>query len=139
MKHLGPTTKWLLAAAIGLVSTSSEPTLAEDVVDFGRDVRPILANYCLECHGPDGQQRAADLRLDVASSVFQDRDGYRVVDREHPHQSEMLVRIRSDDADQRMPPPDAPTEGAPRRATFWGRCPSSGSPKWGWLWGPFAP
>jgi hypothetical protein len=110
MKHLGPTTKWLLAATVGLVSTSSEPTLAEEVVDFGRDVRPILANYCLECHGPDGQQREADLRLDVSSSVFQDRDGYRVVDREHPHQSELLVRISSDDADQRMPPHDAPSQ-----------------------------
>jgi len=38
--------------------------LANNDVDFGRDVRPILADKCYSCHGPDEDKRATDLRLD---------------------------------------------------------------------------
>ena len=31
-------------------------------VDFGRDVRPILAKHCITCHGPDPDARQAGLR-----------------------------------------------------------------------------
>lgn len=37
--------------------------------DFNREVRPILANHCLKCHGPDEKQRAAQLRLDKAPGL----------------------------------------------------------------------
>ncbi len=33
-------------------------------IDFSREVRPILSNYCFPCHGPDDKARKAGLRLD---------------------------------------------------------------------------
>ena len=111
MTHSGSTTRWLRAAAVvGAVVPLFTTALAEDHFDFGRDVRPILADHCLQCHGPDEQQRKADLRLDVPGSIYEDRGGYRVVDRADPQRSELLLRIQSDNDDRRMPPHDAPSQ-----------------------------
>jgi mono/diheme cytochrome c family protein len=42
------------------------PACAADrtVLEYNRDVRPILAENCFACHGPDSAARKADLRLD---------------------------------------------------------------------------
>ncbi len=37
---------------------------AAEKLSFNRDVRPILAENCFACHGPDSASRKADLRLD---------------------------------------------------------------------------
>ena len=33
-------------------------------VRFNRDVKPILADHCFACHGPDRSRRRGSLRLD---------------------------------------------------------------------------
>ena len=38
---------------------------ANEPIDYGRDVRPILAESCFQCHGPDAESREAGLRLDT--------------------------------------------------------------------------
>ncbi|MCH2201449.1 MAG: PSD1 and planctomycete cytochrome C domain-containing protein [Fuerstiella sp.] len=92
---------WCLLAA--LVYGTEKP-------DFNRDVRPILANHCLRCHGPDHRQRKTELRFDAPASLFDDRGGYRVINRKQPENSELLVRINSRDDDLRMPPRDSPSQ-----------------------------
>jgi len=73
-------------------------------VDFARVVRPILAESCLECHGPDPKGRKADLRLDSRADVFADRGGFRLVVPGRPEESELIARITSEDPDEVMPP-----------------------------------
>jgi len=38
-------------------------------VDFTREIRPILADKCFRCHGPDAGQRKGKLRLDNARAA----------------------------------------------------------------------
>ena len=43
---------------------------AEDgLLSFNRDIRPILAEHCLHCHGPDRNKRKGDLRLDLETEA----------------------------------------------------------------------
>jgi hypothetical protein len=76
-------------------------------VQFNRDVRPILSNYCFYCHGPDEKKREADLRLDERKAALAEHDGVRAIVPGKPAESELLVRIVSHDRDEVMPPPKA--------------------------------
>jgi hypothetical protein len=98
MSRLSPLPLLLVAALT--------PTLhATEPVNFSRDVLPILADNCFGCHGPDEQDRKADLRLDVRESAVEVRDGIAAVVPGKPAQSDLLARVISDDPDDLMPPP----------------------------------
>ena len=77
-------------------------------VDFNFQVRPILADRCFKCHGPDEKARKAKLRLDLSESAYAIRDpktGTKAIVPGHPEQSELYRRITATDDDDRMPPP----------------------------------
>ena len=77
----------------------------EKAISFNRDVLPILANHCFACHGPDAEQRQADLRLDLEAAAKADRDGSFVIHGTRPSDSLLLTRIQEEDAELQMPPP----------------------------------
>ena len=73
-------------------------------IDFNRDVRPILSNYCWNCHGPDQDARQAGLRLDLREGALaKTENGVRPIVPGNVKLSELVVRIEAHD-DQQMPP-----------------------------------
>jgi hypothetical protein len=70
-------------------------------VEYNRDVRPILAENCFACHGPDSAARKANLRLDQRDAALK-KEAFVPG---KPADSELVSRITSADADEVMPPP----------------------------------
>ena len=91
----------LLIAMGAILVTESN---ASGKIDFNRDVRPILAGNCFQCHGPDLKARKAKLRLDQQEGATRDLGGYRAVSPGQPTESELMKRILSDDPEEVMPP-----------------------------------
>lgn len=93
--------RWLATVAFVVAANM---TFAGEAPDFNREIRPLLSDRCLACHGPDAEHREAELRLDDFSSLTADRDGYQVVVPGDPEASEFFTRITSTDEDIVMPP-----------------------------------
>lgn len=96
-----------LAAARSTASSgfAAGVTIAADPVDFGRDVRPLLARSCLACHGFDPSTREMDLRLDTFAGATAARgDRPPAIVPGDPDASILLDRIAAHDPIDRMPP-----------------------------------
>ena len=85
-----------------LLLIASLPALTAPL-SYNRDVRPILAENCFACHGPDKEARKAKMRLDVRESALK-KEAFVPGD---PEISELIIRIFTDDEDDLMPPPDS--------------------------------
>src|SRR6476659_9242435 len=54
--------QWVLALAVA--------ACAHGEVSFNRDIRPIMAETCFRCHGPDKSSRMAGMRLDLRDEAL---------------------------------------------------------------------
>ncbi|MFG0259110.1 MAG: c-type cytochrome domain-containing protein, partial [Phycisphaerales bacterium JB041] len=100
------------------------------VVDFARDIRPILSNNCFLCHGPDPSSREASLRLDTREGLFTARDEKSdspVVPGDRAA-SPLWQRITTADAEAHMPPPDSGKSLTPEQVDTIGRGIDAGAP-----------
>jgi hypothetical protein len=90
-----------------LGATGRDLARAERPVDFDREVRPILSEFCYQCHGPDPKARKAGLRLDRKADALRDRSGGAAIVPGKVGESELIRRITSADPEEMMPPPIA--------------------------------
>lgn len=88
------------SAAFAVISLAA----AEDIT-FNRDIRPILADKCFACHGPDSATREAGLRLDQEESATLVTDGSAAIVPGDLASSVVIERINESDSDLVMPPP----------------------------------
>jgi mono/diheme cytochrome c family protein len=94
----------LLLVALASVSRAAAPT----PISFDRDIRPILAENCYHCHGPDAPHRKAGLRLDQRDAAFAGgKSELASIVPGKPDESELIARIFSHDPEEVMPSPDS--------------------------------
>ncbi|MDP1561704.1 MAG: DUF1549 domain-containing protein [Pirellulaceae bacterium] len=117
-----------MISAIVLVLMIARPEVVADdnAIVFGRDIRPILAGHCFNCHGPDEASREADLRLDT-------EDGARRVLLAEGQTAALIERVTSDDHDLLMPPPSAKKPLTDAQITLLRRWVEADAP-WGKHW-----
>ncbi|MGI9518097.1 MAG: c-type cytochrome domain-containing protein [Pirellulaceae bacterium] len=94
----------LLAGLLLVTSAQAQTTeTSEEQVDFATQIKPLLEQHCIRCHGPESQE--ADFRIDERDNVF------NWIDPGSAEYSDLWVEyIASEDETQMMPPPD---EGGP--------------------------
>ncbi|MEC8411213.1 MAG: DUF1549 domain-containing protein, partial [Planctomycetota bacterium] len=97
--------KLSLIFVIFFSSSSSSPA---EQISFNKHIRPILADRCFVCHGPDATTREAGLRFDREESAKQPSvdSGETAIVPGQPEMSELLRRLSASD-DLQMPPPDS--------------------------------
>ena len=101
--HFGAAVLVLVSIAGRSVDVAADQPAADQPVEFNRDIRPLLSDNCFYCHGQDGNQRQADLRLDQREAAI---DAGSLVPGD-AEASELVARIFADDPDARMPPADS--------------------------------
>ncbi len=94
----------VVAAMLGLVchfTGASEPT-PEQVQFFEREVRPLLAAECYQCHGEKKQK--ANLRVDSRAGLLAGGESGPVLAPGQPEQSRIVDAVRYQNPDLQMPP-----------------------------------
>jgi hypothetical protein len=100
---LSPRNRFLvLLLALALSAGRALGGEAGQSIRFNRDIRPIFAENCLLCHGPDNNRRKAKLRLDVRDVAL----GRKAIVPGKPEDSLLVQHIFSTNADDLMPPPN---------------------------------
>jgi hypothetical protein len=102
MISANPKRSTILLAAVLSCLMSAGYCVADEQVDFQRDIRPLLAANCFQCHGRDADHRQAGLRLDTQEGAHE----YAIVPG-NAEDSEVVARITSSDQNLVMPPPDS--------------------------------
>lgn len=96
-----------LLLAFGATATSVLAQTKQTRLRFNRDIRPILSDKCFVCHGPDQNERQAELRLDIRDEAIAARDDMPAIKPGDVEQSAVVYRIFSEDENERMPPADS--------------------------------
>jgi hypothetical protein len=95
---------------IVLRKSRPDPDRIPQTVSYNFHIRPILSDRCFKCHGPDANQRKADLRLDTETGLFkalkEDSEGRVIVPGDAEH-SELFARVSASDTSVLMPPPNS--------------------------------
>jgi mono/diheme cytochrome c family protein len=75
-------------------------------VDFDAEIRPLVQEHCIECHGE--KKNKADLRLDAKVHAFKGGESGPAIVPGKSAQSSLFSRIITTDEDERMPPNENP-------------------------------
>jgi hypothetical protein len=98
----------LPSTLVSLLLTAASLSAA---VDFDREIRPLLQDRCVECHGP--KKNKADLRLDAKLHALKGGESGPSFVAGDPAKSLIFDRITTQDDDKKMPPQGRAAHGNP--------------------------
>lgn len=94
---------WRIAILLLSTVTLLSDACSDEPIDYLRDIQPIFAEHCLDCHGAD--LRESGLRVDDRANLLQGGDhGRPAIVPGKPENSFLLQLVRGDDPDLQMPP-----------------------------------
>jgi ankyrin repeat protein/mono/diheme cytochrome c family protein len=95
----------LFASSLGSFPASAQtplPPAATVTVDYDKDVKPLFAQHCYSCHGPEAQQ--SGLRLDLRQNALRGGDYGPVIIAGKSAESKLIRRLVDGDGGIQMPP-----------------------------------
>src|SRR5215831_7960710 len=92
----------LLLVCLLLVSVYFLRRRSDSEVHFSRDIRPILNQNCMPCHGGVRQKNGVSF-LFRDEALGTGKSGKRTIVPGKPGESELITRVTSPDPDSRMP------------------------------------
>ena len=108
------------ATRLRVTITLRDAVLAEPL-RFEKDIRPILAAHCFECHGAETQESGLDLR--TLTSLLQGGEQGPAIVRNHPEQSYLVDLVQRGEM-----PPDKEQQLSSREQTLLRRWIRAGAP-----------
>ena len=91
-----------VASVASALAQTPLPPAASRTVDYDADVRPLLAQNCYSCHGPEAQQ--SGLRLDLRQNALRGGDYGPVIAPGNSADSKLIKRLVHGDGGLQMPP-----------------------------------
>lgn len=95
-------------SAVPARAQTAMPPPSSRTVDYDGDVKPILAQHCYSCHGPEAQQ--SGLRLDLRQNALRGGDYGPVITPGNSGDSKLIKRLVHGDGGLQMPPTGALTD-----------------------------
>lgn len=98
-------------SVIGLLTVGTLHAPATSAVDYEKEIKPLLENHCIDCHGPD--KAKSNLRVDKRAILLRGGEtGLPSITPGNPAKSHLVELVKSSDEDERMPPKGAPLSSA---------------------------
>jgi len=95
--------KLINITCLTLIALMTSGAFAQDKVDFVKQIKPIIENHCVSCHGPENEEA---FRIDVRD------DALYYIEAGDAEESQMYQVLVSDDEEELMPPKET-DEGDP--------------------------
>ena len=109
---------WAALSAVALLALPAGGAAAADApkIDFAKQVRPVFAENCYKCHGPDKQK--GKLRLDSPEAMTKGGKDGKIFEAGAPETSPLYMRlVLPTGHDDIMPPSDDGAKPLPREKT----------------------
>lgn len=94
---------WFAAPTFARTIEEQERT-REAIAFFEREVRPLLAEHCYECHGPDAKRAKGGLRFGSHAALIEGGDSGPAISLDDPRSSLLLHAVTWSKPDLEMPP-----------------------------------